>query len=123
VNRERGAGLVSAVVGVTAFLALLLFAVQLVLNLYATSVVTAAAFDGARIVAGSAGGSDAEADAEAYVRDLIGARDDLELRWSYGGDTVSLTVETSHPTALLGSMPVPFQRIVRTVEVRREAYR
>ena len=120
---ERGAGVVGAVVGVTAFLALLLFAVQLVLNLYATSVVTAAAFDGARIVAGGDGGPDAEADAEAHVRGLIGDRDDLALTWSYGDDVVALTVETSHPTTLLGSMPIPFQRISRTVEVRREAFR
>ena len=122
-SRERGAGLVGAVVGVTAFLALLLFAVQLVLNLYATSVVTAAAFDGARIVAGSDGGPTAEADAEAHVRDLIGAREELDLTWSYGEDVVALTVETAHPTTLLGSMPVPFQRVSRTVEVRREAMR
>jgi len=123
VNRERGAGLVGAVVGATAFLALLLFAVQLVLNLYATSVVTAAAFDGARIVAGSDGGPDAEADAEAHVRQLIGEREDLQLTWSYGADVVALHVETSHPTNLLGSMPVPFQRIARTVEVRWETFR
>jgi len=120
---ERGAGAVSAVVGVTAFLTLLLFAVQLVLNLYATSVVTAAAFDGARIVAGSDGGPAVEADAEARVRELIGARDDLSLTWSYSADVVALTVETSHPTALLPGMPLPFQQISRTVEVRRESLR
>lgn len=122
-KHERGAGAVSAVVGVTAFLALLLFATQLVLNLYATSVVTAAAFDGARIVAGGDGGPEAEVDAEAHVRQLIGDRDDLTLTWSYRDDVVALTVETSHPTTLLGRMPIPFQHVSRTVQVRREAFR
>ena len=37
---ERGTGMVSSIVGVTAFLSLLLFATQLVLNLYATSTCT-----------------------------------------------------------------------------------
>ena len=120
---ERGAGMVGAVVGVTAFLSLLLFATQLVLNLYATSVLTAAAFDGARIVAGGDGGPEAEADAEAHVRQLIGDREELDLSWSYGDDSVALTVETSHPTMLLGALPLPFQHVSRTVEVRREALR
>ena len=120
---ERGAGMVGAVVGVTAFLVLLLFATQLVLNLYATSVLTAAAFDGARIVAGGDGGPEAEADAEAHVRELIGDRDELDLSWTYGADSVALTVETSHPTTLLGSFPIPFQHVSRTVEVRRETLR
>jgi len=118
---ERGAGLVGAVVGVTAFLALLLFAVQLVLNLYATSVVTAAAFDGARIVAGSDGGPAAEADAEAHVRELLDGHE-LDLTWEYRDDVVALTVETDHPTALLGGMRLPYQHISRTVEVRREVF-
>ena len=39
---EAGTGMVASVVGVTAFLVLLMFAVQLALNLYATSTVTAA---------------------------------------------------------------------------------
>lgn len=119
---ERGSGLVGAIVGVTAFLALLLFAVQLVLNLYATSVVTAVAFDGARIVAGAEGGREAERVAEAHVREVLGGHD-LQLSWSYGDDVVALTVETEHPTSLLAGMGLPYQRIRRTVEVRREAFR
>ena len=119
---ERGAGPIGAVVGVTAFLALLLFAVQLVLNLYATSVVTAAAFDGARIVAGSDGGPAAEAEAEAHVRELLDGHD-LDLTWAYDGDVVALTVETDHPTSLLGGMRLPYQRISRTVAVRWETFR
>lgn len=125
--------MVSSVVGVTAFLAMLLFAVQLVLNLYATSTVTAAAFDGARIVAGADGGPAAEPEAEARIRTLLGRYDDtgsLELSWEYrdtdarpGPDVVALTVDADHPTRLLRVMPVPYQHIVRTVVVRMETVR
>ncbi|MEA3019447.1 MAG: hypothetical protein QOI47_971 [Actinomycetota bacterium] len=125
--------MVSSVVGVTAFLSMLLFAVQLVLNLYATSTVTAVAFDGARIVAGARGGPAAEADAELHIRSLLGGYDQsgaLQLRWEYrdtdavpGPDVVALTVEADHPTRLLRVMRVPYQHIVRTITVRMEAFR
>ena len=122
--------MVSSVVGVTAFLALLLFAVQLVLNLYATSTMTAAAFDAARIVAGRAGGATAEADAEAHLRGLLGGDQPLALQWEYrdvdarlGPDVVALTVEVDHPTRLLRLVPVPYQHVVRTVTVRIETFR
>ena len=57
-NGERpaaaaGTGLISTIAGVTVFLAFLLFAVQLLMNLHATSAVTDAAWDGARHVAGA----------------------------------------------------------------------
>lgn len=127
---ERGTGMVSSVVGVTAFLALLLFAVQLVLNLYATSTVTAAAFDGARIVAGAHGGPAAEVDAEAHIRSLLGRYDDLHMTWDYrdtdaipGADVVALEIDAEHPTRLLGVFPVPYQHVDRTITVRIEQLR
>jgi hypothetical protein len=122
--------MVSSVVGVTAFLTLLLFAVQLVLNLYATSTVTAAAFDGARIVAGADGGPAAEASAEAHIRSILGRYDDLKLTWDYrdtdaiaGADVVALEVDAEHPTRLLGILPIPYQHIDRTITVRMERLR
>ena len=127
---EAGTGMVASVVGVTAFLVMLLFAVQLTLNLYATSTVTAAAFDAARIVAGSGGGPEGEAEAEARLRTLLDGYTDLDLAWDYrdtdgvpGADEVALRVETEHPTRLLRSLPSPFQRLVRTVVVRVESFR
>ena len=121
--------MVSSVVGVTAFLALLMFAVQLALNLYATSTVTAAAFDAARIVAGADGGAAAEAAAEAHLHGLLDGQS-VELQWDYrdtdtepGVDVVALRVETDNPTHLLRSMPIPFQHVVRTVTVRMETFR
>jgi hypothetical protein len=125
--------MVSSVVGVTAFLSMLLFATQLVLNLYATSTVTAAAFDGARIVAGADGGAEAEAEAEAHIRSLLAryaTAGSLVLSWAYrdtdglaGADVVALTVDADHPTRLLRVMRLPFQHVTRTVTVRLESFR
>ena len=130
---EHGTGMVSSIVGVTAFLVLLLFATQLVLNLYATSTVTAAAFDGARIVAGARGGAAAEAEAEAHIRSLLSryaAAGRLDLRWSYrdtdgepGPDVVALRVDADHPTRLLAVFPIPYQHVERTITVRMERLR
>ena len=126
---ESGSGMVSSIVGVTAFLALLMFAVQLALNLYATSTVTAAAFDAARIVAGADGGQVAESTAEAHLHSLL-ADQDVEMEWDYrdtdaepGVDVVALRVEVDNPTRLLRAMPIPFQHVVRTVTVRMETFR
>ena len=126
---ESGTGMVASVVGVTAFLVLLLFAVQLALNLYATSTLTAAAFDAARIVAGADGGPLAEATAEAHLHELLGTQT-VAMAWEYrdtddelGADVVALTVEVEHATRLLRVMPIPFQRVVRTVTVRMESFR
>lgn len=126
---EEGVGLVSSLTGVTVFLVLLLFAVHLVLNLYATSVVTAAAFDAARVVAGRDGD---EAAAERQARELLDGYDegDLAFEWSYRStdgdaepDVVELRVAARHPTSLLPSAVVPYQEVDRTVRVRLERVR
>lgn len=121
---DAGTGVVGTLVGVTVFLTLLLFATQLALNLYAASTVTAAAFDGARIVAGSEAGGEPAAcrDAEEHVRSLLG---DLEVRfaWSVGADDVALTVVAERGTSLLRGLAVPFDTVERTVRIRREAFR
>ena len=51
-GRERGAGLVGTSAGFLVFMLMMLAAVQILFNLYATSMVTAAAHDAARDVAG-----------------------------------------------------------------------
>ena len=118
--------MVSSVVGVTAFLTLLLFAVQLAFNLYATSTVTAAAFDAARLAAGADGD---RVGAEAHLRSLLEGQD-LSLSWEYrdtdgepGPDALALTVEVDNPTRLLRLVPVPYQHVTRTVTVRLETLR
>jgi len=122
---EGGSGLVSTLAGVTMFLALLFFAVHLVLNLYGASTVTAVAFDAARIAAGSSGDEGAAQD---YAEELLGGyveRGALELDFSGSdADTVRLRVVAEHPTAdLLPFVELPFDVTDRTVVVRRERVR
>ena len=129
---EAGVGLISILAGVSAFLVLLLFAVHLALNLYATSVVNAVAIDAARVVPGSEGGRAAEAAAEAKARALLGQYDDegdLSFAWSYPStdgdadpDAVQLHVVATHPTRL-SPVELPWSEVDRTVTVRLERLR
>ncbi len=120
--------MVSTVAGVTVFLAFLLFAVQLLTNLYATSVVTGAAYDGARRVAEAAGDhAVTRSDAEEHVRSLLGRYGD-RVRFDWDGtddDVVRLRVTAENPTFLLRSLGgrLPFTEIDRTVVVRVERIR
>lgn len=103
------------------------------LNLYATSTLTAIAFDAAREVAGSGGGPAAEAAAEARARSLlggIGRPGSLRFDWRYpstDGDTepdeVELRVRARAPTRLVRGVDLPFSTVERTVRVRLERFR
>jgi hypothetical protein len=126
-SAERGSGLLGAIVGVTVFLALLLFAVQLALNLYATSTVSAVAYDAAREVSRSPGTPGDAARAESRARGILDRFEDeggsLSFQWDVGrDDAVVLHVVAQRP-ALLARMRLPFQRIERTVRVRWERVR
>lgn len=123
--KERGSGPISTVAGVTVFLALLFVAVQLLTNLYATSVVTAVAFDAARVVAGAeAGGQpEAAARAEADARRLLGRYSDrVSFDWQVDGDVVALRVRAYNPRLVLPALPgaLGFDDVDRTVRVRLE---
>lgn len=124
---ERGSGLLSAWFGFIVFLALLLFAVQVLFNLYATSVVTSVAYDAARKVAGGRGGPGTEAQAEADARRSLGRYAD-RVTFTWGppdGDVVQLRVRATSPSVLLPAVggPVAFGTIDRTVRVRVERFR
>ena len=125
---ERGAGLVPTLAGVTVFLALLLVAVQVVYDLYATSAVTAAAYDAARVVAGSDadGRAGSVSQAEGAARRVLGdygAR--VQFSWNVGVDTVELRVVANNPGFLPVALrrPLGADRVDRTVVVRRERVR
>lgn len=127
---ERGAGLVSTTAGVTVFLVLLLFATQVLYNLYATSVVTAAAYDAARVVAGAAARGDpldAEQQGKARFRRLLGryGTDRVEtIDFSEStDDVVVLHVRSRNPNLLLGRIGrAAFGVIDRRVRVRVERF-
>lgn len=132
---DRGAGLVGTLAGVAAFLVLLLFAVQLVFNLYATSTVTSVGYDAARSVASNgvdhddAGGvGQARADAEARARRQLGRYgEQVSFDWSGSdGQSVRLRVRATNPRtgyAAFLSRPLGFDTVDRTVTVRVEAFR
>jgi hypothetical protein len=122
---------VSTIAGVTVFLAFLFFAVQLLFNLYATSVVTSTAYDGARLVASSevdhgdpVAVSIARHRAESHMRDVMGeysAR--VQFDWSgSGAGTVSLRVRARNPRLTFGDLDqrLGFHEIDRTIRVRVE---
>jgi hypothetical protein len=121
--------MVGAIGGVTVFFALLLVAVQLLFNLYATTVVTAVGFDAARIVAGSddADTSARQAVAEASARRLLGRygrRVTFDWRQS-DDDTVVLRVRADNPRFVVRSWAgsLGFDHIDRTIRVRVERLR
>ncbi len=131
---DPGTGLIATFAAVIVFLAFLLFAVQLLVDLYATTSVTNAAFDGARLVAGSRtdhGDPQAMAAsrtaAEERMRDELGAFGrTVHFDWS-GSDAQVVQVR------LVGDAPgflwpglgdvAGARHIDRTVRVRVEAWR
>ena len=126
-RRERGAGLIGTIAGVTVFLAFLTVALQILMNLYTASVVTAAAYDAARQVAadGQVPLDDAgKAAAEAYARSLLGrAGDDTEFVWiETDPAVVQLRVIARSPRFLLPVIDgaLGLDVIDRTVTVRVE---
>lgn len=115
-------------VGVMVFLLFLLLAVQVIYSLYATSWVTAAAYDGARIAAGAdlTGDEDAaHAAAEAHVVQVLGdygRRHLMPLRWVEHDDFEILVVRARNPSFLPRYVraPMGLEDIERTARVRKE---
>jgi hypothetical protein len=131
---DPGTGLIATFAAVIVFLAFLLFAVQLLVRLYATTSVTSAAFDGARMVAGSrtdhgdpAAITAAHTAAEARMRSELGSFGrTVHFDWS-GSDAqvVQVRLEGEAPGFLwpgLGDI-AGARHIDRTVHVRVEAWR
>lgn len=120
-RREDGVGLVSSLAGVFVFLAFLLFAAQILVHLFTTSYVNAAAFDAARLASGSGDVSPgAAAEHGSRVLGPFGARSDFEV--TKDADQVTVRVRGESPALL----PRVFGRIIgaesidRTVILRRE---
>ena len=118
--------------GFLVFLLLMFAAVQILFNLYATSLVTAAAHDAAREVAGfdaSANRCAAVPAAEAgFVQALgeYGEQGHAHLEWTCADpDIVRVRVVANHPTILPPRMAglVSLGHLDRTIEVRVEEFR
>lgn len=125
---QQGTGVISSLIGVVVFLMFVLFGVQVLYGLYATSVVSAVTFDAAQEVAGSDFGRDGAAQqrAETSARSKLGpyARD-VAFRWNVDEERVHLTVRGRRPSFLPRSLAgsVGLGEIVRTVSVRTERLR
>lgn len=127
---DAGAGLISTISGLLVFLALLLFATQTLIALYARSATTSAAYEGARLVAGARTPHDvspipdkARVHAESTVRSQLGAFGNrIELDWSSTTwDTVALTVRARPLGFLWDSLKGSgAPRIEQTIRVRVE---
>jgi len=113
-------------VGFSVFLVMLLFAVQVLFNLYATSVVTAVSYDAARRVAGSDGGTSYISQAEDDARQALGRyADRVTFDWSgTTADEVVLRVQAQNPNVLLPLKkgPAALDHVDRTIRVRVEHF-
>jgi hypothetical protein len=113
--------------GLLVFMTLLLVAVQVAYDLYATSVVTSVAYDAARIVAGAdAGGGAPTAAAEADARRALGPYGGrAQFIWEVNGDVVQLRVLATNPSFIPASLrrPLGVDQVDRTVRVRVERFR
>lgn len=124
---ERGGGPVSIWIGFSVFLVMLLFAVQVLFNLYAASVVTAISYDAARRVAGGDGGAGHLAEAEADARAALGRyQGRVSFDWTASGpDEVVLRVNAQNPSVVLPLLrgAAAFDTFERTIRVRVERFR
>lgn len=124
---EAGAGVFGTIIGAGVFLLLMLFAVQVLVGLYTSSVVNAATYDAAKSVAGSDGGDAARADAVVNAKSQLGGYGKrVAFDWSGSTPEVVRLVATGPrpsflPPALTG--PVGLGDIRREVTVRRETVR
>jgi Flp pilus assembly protein TadG len=125
-SRDRGAGLLSTSFGILFFLGFLFFAVQLLFNLYATSVVTSATYDAARSVAASGHPATATDAAEARAREALGSyASRVTFTWDLADpEVVKLRVTAVNPRFLGPAIDslVGFDVIDRTVVVRVEKF-
>jgi len=127
---DRAAGVLSTSFGILFFLGFLFFAVQLLFNLYATSVVTSATYDAARRVATSPAQPPDQSTLDAAVdhaRALLGGyASRVAFTWDLSDpDVVRLHVHAVNPRFLGGPLDhlVGLDTIDRTVDVRVEQRR
>jgi hypothetical protein len=122
-RREQGTGFIGSVAGVTVFLALLTVAVQVLVDLYQTSVVTAVGYDAARSVATR---PDQPLSAvTARVRDRLGGiGDEAEVAWEIDEDDgvvrLHLVVPTRRFLLPVVAGPLGIDEVDRTITVRIE---
>lgn len=130
---DAGTGLIASIAALLVFLALVLFAVQLLMSLYTRSLVTSAAHEAARVAAAGAGVDRGDPEAVAHARargerrgrQLLGRfGDSVQMDWSASdSSTVVLRIQADAPRFLLSDLHSRLGHIDRTVRVRVEQLR
>lgn len=124
-DAEAGASPVTSVFGVAVFLGFLLLASQVLLHLYATSTVTAVAFDAARRAAGDGGDCATEA---VRAREALGAwaadPAAVTIACDAGPEFTTVTIRGPSPTRALRLYAelTGMAEIERSASVRTEAF-
>lgn len=109
---QDGSSPVTAVFGLVVFLAFLMLSSQALVHLYATSVVTAVAFDTARDTAAEgrgcgAAGPDGRLEAAAFARvrlGRIGESSEVTVRCWDDGDTTTIALAVPSPARAFGGV-------------------
>jgi len=119
--RDRGAGIFSSAFGLLFFLLFMLLAVHVMWSLYATSVVTSAAYDAGRTAART---GSAEA-GQARFQSTIGDYDaTIAITVPLDVGVVTVVVSGDNPSMLPDrfARALPFASIERTIEIRNEVF-
>lgn len=122
---QNGTGIIGTLFGFLFFMLFLMFGVQELVHLYATSMLTSAAFDAAQQVATTPSDQSAQVPvATADARHQLGSfgTEHTTFNWKQvNGNQVVLEVTAESPGFL--PLPLGFRRIERTVTVRTERFR
>jgi hypothetical protein len=118
---DRGTGLFGSVFGLMIFLVFMLLAVQVLWSLYATSMVTGAAYDAGRAAARN---GSAEAGMARFEHTVGGYDADVEISVPAGQGAVTVVITGQNPTMLPDRFArvLPFGTIDRTIEIRNEVF-
>lgn len=127
---EEGSGLLGTTLGVLFFLGFLLVAAQLGVSAYAATVVSSAAYDGGRVIAGAAGDdgvfdptelSAAENAAARRVTAIAGPTATFRvLSVDVAASTVEVEVSVPRPRLLLGGGTIGSELLTRAAVLRLE---
>ena len=121
---ELGTSIVGTLVGFLIFMTLLLFSAQLLVRMYATSTLTAAAARAAEQVAEAPDPLTAAPTAESAARQQLGSFGATRTRFDWlevDGQQVVLQIRGDSPSFL--PLPNGWSAITRTVTVRTERFR
>jgi len=120
---QAGTGLIGSVFGVLVFLFFLFLSAQVLIGLYASSIVSAAAYSAAKAVAGAdAAGLTARAE-DAARRQLGAFGPGASFEWSTDGDAVNLSLTARRPQLLPDAVAPTAHHVTRSVRVRLERLR